>query len=1320
MSAQTLLERLHRLGAALETDGDRLRIKAGKGAITPELLAQMKAQKADLIALLSRPAARAVPQSDNQAQLWFLDRLQPDNPMYNNPLALRITGACDAAAMDRALQGVIARHAILRTTFFDREGEPWQRVHDASLTRLKVTDLSHADAQAETLAHAHATRPFDLEHEPGIRAALVTFAPDSHLLLVNVHHICADGWSVGILMEELLELYRAATTDQPAQLPDLRWQYADYVEDHRRRLTPEALAQHKAYWQKTLADAPQRLTLPTDRPRPAMQSFNGAHLRHTLPAELGPGIRSLCQSRGVTPFALFLATHAVVMTRYSGQDDICIGTPLAGRDRQELEPLIGHFINTVAIRVRLDRAPRFTDLLDQVNDRVLEAADHQDLAFEKVVEAVNPRRAADHAPLFQTMLIFQNVPSAAANGPVRIAPVTTDSATAKYEITIELFQEGDGFTLGVEYNTDLFDAATIAGIVAQFDSVIRAAIAAPDMLVAELPLVTPPPMTGALAQTSSATLQACFTDAAATWPDRIAVSDDSGSLTFAALQERALAVAGHLQRQGVTPGTRVALIADPDRTHVILMLASLQCGGAFVPIDPTMPAKRIAQMLADGNIGHVLADPELLQALTDEGYGGATFDRDAVAAAAGAFTPPQDENPLAAIVFTSGSTGRPKGALVSHAGLINLARWTETTFPGEGAVLQKSAIGFDASLWEFLWPLLSGRSLVIAQGESRKNPALLRQMVEAQAIAVLQFVPATLQLFLDGLEGATCPSLTHIFCGGGILTTDLARQVTEKLPHVTLVNVYGVTECSVDSTYHVYDPAKHTGDAVPIGQPISGTSILLRDALGRPVPRGAIGEICIGGTGVGDGYVNAPGNAFLHSVGGVPGRWFASADLGRINAQGQLTYLGRRDFQIKHHGFRMEPGEIETALRHCGCTGAVVQIVDDMVVAHVTGAADPATLRPALADLLPAYMIPSLIMPLDRFPLNANGKIDRAALPAPSRAAASNAVNQTTPRDAMELALYHIWKAILLHPDIGIRDNFFDVGGSSISAIKMLHRIRQDLGKTLTLRSIMTHPTIEELGALLREGGDATKGEEARVTFQRGNGQGAVICVHPAGGTAFCYLSLARTLDDGIGVYGLQSPGLNAGEALAGSVAAMAKHYLTLIADLQDQPLVITGLSFGGLVAHEMGRRLAESGKRDVSVVLLDTQGTHDAALRRQIGTVDMAEFRDKLVRFNGTYPGISDGQIQRYYEVYNHNRLTVRDYDVPVSAARIAFIQALSDLPRSFLHEVRRYWKSRTTGAFSTRLVRGDHWEMLETAELETVKTVILAELSAIGGAVE
>jgi len=642
-----------------------------------------------------------------------------------------------------------------------------------------------------------------------------------------------------------------------------------------------------------------------------------------------------------------------------------------------------------------------------------------------------------------------------------------------------------------------------------------------------------------------------------------------------------------------------------------------------------------------------------------------------------------------------------------------------------GAMLHKIPFGFDASAWETFWPLATGGRLVIARPGGHFEPGYMANVVREQRVTALVFVPAMLQLFLEVEAVSLCTDLTDVFSGGGELPPALARLFQQRLPHARLHNVYGPTETTVINSVWTLAP----GDPVPalqlpIGRPIPNNRFYVLDERDQPVPIGVSGQLHIGGVGVARGYLGLAqltAERFIDNP-FVPGdRLYRSGDLARYRADGQVEFLGRNDFQVKLRGVRLELGEIEARLEaFVGIRAAVVLMVGDtaqnqrlVACCAVPEAVDEAAVHAHLAATLPSAVLPSAYLWLDGLPLTANGKVDRVALTAlADQDLANRQVNLSSPRDHIELTLYQIWKSLLLAPQIGIRDNFFNVGGTSIAAIKMAHAIGEAFAVDVPIRVVIGHPTIEALGGWLRAGASPAAAQSNLIEFRRGAGQRNVVCIHPAGGTAFCYLSLAKVLPDSVGVYGVQSPGLNPGEATEPTVEAMAEAYLRLIEPLSAQPLVLTGLSFGGLVAYEMARRLTAAGKRQVTVVLLDTQGSDDPSFREQIGTVDMAEFRDKLVRFNGMYPGIEDAQVERYFHLYNHNRLAMAAYTCEPRAGRVVLIQAREGFSRQQLHELRGFWRRRAGDGYWVKLVNGGHWDMLESAEVHRVSQTLKHEL--------
>ncbi|HEV7369245.1 amino acid adenylation domain-containing protein [Arenibaculum sp.] len=1350
MNAYELLDLFNRHSIALEVDGDRLRCKAPRGFMTEELVADLKRLKREIIAILAgseddggeiarRPGGEAdLPLSFSQRQLWFLDQLEPGNPFYSIPTALRFEGKLDVPALERALNEIVRRHEVLRTTFRAVDGEPRQVIRPTLRLTLGVTDLGglpppERQALAREAAEADARAPFDLAEGPLIRTSLYRLADDEHLWLLNLHHIVADGWSVGVLLQELAALYAAYVQGRPSPLPELPVQYADYTLWQRERLKGDALQGQVDYWKRQLAGAPALLDMPADRPRPAVQTFRGATHAVTTGAD---AVRALCRRTGGTLFGVLAAALAVLLWRHGAQDDVSIGTPFANRNRREIEPLIGHFVNTLVIRCRPDPRKSFAELLEQVRGDVLDAHAHQDVPFDQVVEALNPERHTSHSPLFQVMLVLQNAPGGAVEWPgLTLHPFETSSGTAKFDLMLEVSEGERHLRSTFEYNTDLFDRATIEALAGRFGRLLERVAAEPDRPLGEIDLLGEAERHRLLVEwnrTEAAypqerCIHELFEAQAKLHPDAPAVTFEGRSLSYGALNARANRLARHLRTLGVGPDRLVAIRAERSPEMVVALLAVLKAGGAYLPLDPSYPAERLAFMLADAAPVAVVTDgslgtPSVPVPVVDLGAEASWAGLPDTDLDRGGLTPRN----LAYVIYTSGSTGTPKGVMVEHAGLVNLVLWTRDAF-GFGpkdALLLKTPFSFDASVWEFFSPLATGARLVLARPGGHMDPEYLASVIREERVTVVQFVPSVLQLFLDREEAAACAGLTDVFCGGGELTPALARHLRSALPRTRLHNVYGPTEATVDAAAWTIEPADPVEEGrIPIGRPVANTRIYLLDERMEPVPTGVAGEIWIGGAGVARGYLNRPeltGQRFVASPFVAGDRLYRTGDLARRRPDGSLEFLGRNDFQVKVRGFRIELGEIEARLlEHPGMREAVVLAREDRLVAYYAAApgVEPEALRARLASVLPDYMVPAACVRLDALPLTPNGKPDREALRAiPDRDARSGQVNLANPRDHVEMALYRIWKDLLIEPRIGIRDSFFSLGGTSISAIKMAHQVGRKFGVSVPVRQIISHPTIEALGGWIRAGAEATSAGGSLIEFRPGDGTHNVVCVHPAGGTAFCYLSLAKMLPESCGVYGIQSPGLNPGEAFLPTVEAMAEAYLALIEPLASKPLVVTGLSFGGLVAYEMTRRLALAGRDRAVAVLLDTQGSDDPAYRARMAPVDMPEFRDKLVKFNGMYPGIEDDQIERYFNVYNHNRMTVADYECPSQTGRVVLVQAQEGRDRAFLHELRRFWRRRAGGGFLATLVRGDHWEMLETAEVLRVSRTIRRELQHLG----
>jgi amino acid adenylation domain-containing protein len=1357
MNAYELLDILNRGAVSLAIEGDALRCKAPRGFMTPDLLDGLKRHKQEIIAILGgsradgdvipwRPKEETdLPLSFAQQRLWVLDQVEPGNPFYNNPVAIWLRGALDAAALAEAVNGVVRRHETLRTTFHAVDGEARQSIRSNLAIPVEITDLSGLPAEearrrAEQATEEDGRAAFDLSRGPLIRSRLLKLADDAHLWLLNVHHIVADGWSMGILLREIGALYAAGVQGQPSPLADLPVQYGDYARWQRQALGGDAVQDQIGYWMQRLAGAPALLELPADRPRPAVQSYRGARLGITVGADTLHRLHDLGRQTQSTLFMTLTAALSVLLWRYSGQPDICIGTPFANRGRSALEPLIGCFVNTLVIRTRLDPALGFTELLRQVHGHVLDAYANHDAPFEQVIEAVKPERHTGHSPLFQVMLALQNAPGGGLVLPGLVGQsLDTGSGTAKFDLSLDVTETGGTLRIVLEYSTDLFDAERMQRLAGSFCRLLENIAADPEAGIGRVGLLTQAEQEqlAGWSRTDTPLPDACahelFEGAARSAPEAVAIVHEGGVLGYGALNAAANRLARHLRRLGVGPDDRVAVCLERSPELVLGLLAVLKAGGAYVPLDAEYPAERLAYMVSDSRPSVALthgAAREVLEAAVaglperpavidleaDAGHWSEEADADLDR---GGLEPRH----LAYVIYTSGSTGRPKGVMVEHRSLVNFLLWSCSAYGERPVLLQKAPCSFDASVWELFWPLAGGGRLVLARPGGQREPDYLAALIRSAGVTAVHFVPALLELFLEEPSTSDCCSgLTDVFGGGEELTPTLARRCASVLPGARLHNLYGPTEATVVAMAWTAD-ADAPGP-VPIGRPVSNTQVHVLDARGEPVPVGVAGELHIGGAGLARGYWNRPDLTAERFVSGGPeGRLYRTGDHVRWRADGALEYLGRGDQQLKVRGHRTELGEIEARLReHPSVREAVVVARDDgggdrRLVGYVTirdGAGLAAEdLRSHLAALLPDVMVPSALLVLPALPLLPNGKIDRSALPEPGESTGLRPVNLASPRDRIELQLYQIWKSLLLQPTIGIGDSFFDVGGSSISAIKLAHRIGQTFGVSLPVREIISHPTIEALGGRIRRGSGPIASQSNLIVFRPGDGRCNVVCIHPAGGTAFCYLSLAKALPEDYGVYGVQSPGVNPGESFLPTVEAMAGSYLERIAPLLSAPLVITGLSFGGLVAYEMARLLHRAGRQQVSAVLLDTQGSDDPQYRAVMAPVEFAEFRQKLVRFNGMYPGIDDRQIEQYFHIYNHNRSSVRDYVCPPEAGRVVLVQAHGEHSRLELRQMRRFWRRRAAAGYLVKLVHGAHWEMLETAEIRRVSRTIQSEMA-------
>jgi len=1043
-------------------------------------------------------APSGAPLTSPQRRLWFLDQLEPGNPAYNLGIAVRLTGALDADALAQALAEIVRRHEALRTVFRVLDDVPAQVVLpvDAVAIQLARVDVS-VDAEparaALDLERELAREPFELDHGPLLRARLVGLAADEHELHVAVHHIVSDGWSFGVLLRELAALYGAFSQDLPSPLPELPVQYGDYARWLESQLAGDAVEPQIALWKRRLGGHLPVLELPSDRPRPALPSYRGAHATHVLPMALAGALRGLAGRRGSSLFMALAAGFQALLGRLTTQDDLIVGTAVANRDRVELEGLIGFFVNTVPLRTNLSGDPSFDILLERVRGTVLETLAGREVPFERLVDELRIRRDLSVPPIVQVMLVLQNEPLEAPPVPgLALRGRETDNGTARFDLSVSLLDTEEGLAAVFKYSRDLFDAATIERMARHFERLLAGAVAAPESRLSELPLLSAAERqqivvdwnaTDAPALTEAGCLHELIEAQVERTPEAVAVTCEGESLTYRELDCRANQLAQHLRRLGVAPEVLVGVAVERSVELMVGLLGVLKAGGAYVPLDPSYPAERLAFMVEDAEVAVLLTQDRLLGSvpagraavvcLGEKDFKDLKDVKDSKDVSSGN---------AAYCIYTSGSTGRPKGALNTHRGIVNRLLWMQAEYglvPGEG-VLQKTPISFDVSVWELFWPLLVGARVVFARHGGHQDSAYLAELIQRETITTLHFVPSMLQVFLEEPRLGACSCLRRVITSGEALPRELEERFGALLG-AELHNLYGPTEAAVDVTYWpcLREPEART---VPIGRPISNLRIHLLDPAGEPVPVGVPGHLHIGGAGLARGYWKRPeltAERFVPDPFVPGGRLYATGDLARRRPDGVIEFLGRIDHQVKIRGFRIELGEIEAALNaHPAVRESVVVALTEAsgsrrLVAYLVGmggaAPDLDELRASLAGRLPEYMVPSAFVVLPAFPLNPSGKVDRKALPAPEDPRRSEETPWIAPRTPVEERLAAIWRELLGVEQVGVLDDFFALGGDSIQGALLINRLQRELNAILYVMALFDAPTVGQLASYLEE-----------------------------------------------------------------------------------------------------------------------------------------------------------------------------------------------------------------------------------------------------------
>jgi len=1040
-----------------------------------------------------------VPASASQRRLWFLHQLDPASPAYNITSAVRLLGEVNTDAMARALGEVVRRHEVLRTTFGVVEGGPVQVVAGAVAVPLPVTDLSGVAAdlrerEAAARVREEAARPFDLARGPLLRAGVLKLGPAEHVIVLNVHHAVADGLSMSVLIRELAALYGAFARGLPSPLPEPPLQYADYSLAQDEWLRGDAPRAQVDYWKTRLVGVPV-LELPTDRPRPADPGRKAGSRWLTLPAPLADAMRALSRRSGVTPFMTLLAAFQVLLHRYSGQDDVVVGTPVGGRTRPEHAAMIGLFVNSLAVRTDLSGNPGFRDVLSRVRRTAAEAYARQDLPFEQVVAAAQPERDVSHAPIFQVMFVYLEESLKELHTPgLTLVPMDVDSTAAKFDLTLFATETDQGLRLKLDYDADLYDAATMDRMLGHYKTLLDGAVSDPDVPVADLAMMAEPERRLVLREWNATRadepretpFHRLFEAQAAGTPDADAVGFGDTRLSYRELNGRANRLAHHLRDLGVGPDVLVGLCIDRSPEMLVGLLGVLKAGGAYVPLDPGYPADRLAFMLADSGAAVVLTRSDLRNVLPEHAARTVLLDTDWPQMETRPATDPSGQSApenLAYVIYTSGSTGKPKGAMVTHRGLVNYLRWCTQAYAvsaGGGSPVH-SSVSFDLTVTGLFAPLLCGRRVDLLPDEQGAE-ALGEALRRTGGYSLVKITPAHLLLLAQQLAPHEAAGRTHAFVVGGEQLTDEHLDFwRENAPDTLIVNEYGPTETVVGCCVYRVPRGGKVAGAVPIGRPIANTQLYILDARMRPTPVGVPGELFVGGDGVARGYLSRPAltaEKFVPDPFGTPGaRLYRTGDRARWRADGQMEFLGRADDQVKIRGYRVEPGEVEAALaRHPTVREAAVTVREDApgdrrLVGYVVAApgheAEADSLRRDLARSLPAYMVPSAVVVVDALPLTPNGKVDRKALPATERRRDAATAGPGVAAGPLEEKLARIVAETLNHASVGVDENLFDLGIDSILVIQVVSRARQ-AGLRLNPGQVFRHPTVAGLAGVVR------------------------------------------------------------------------------------------------------------------------------------------------------------------------------------------------------------------------------------------------------------
>lgn len=1119
----TLLDFLHQLstqGAELLLVDGSLKLKAPKGAVSAEQIAQLKALKSDLLAYFEQLGIHSSRQverlSYTQQRLWMIEKINPQPGQYNMPALVEIDGQLNMTVLQNSLNQLLRRHHILRTVYrTGEEGMGLQVITERDELPLQCWDLmqQQGDGQAQawqTLCHEQAAKPFDLSDDLMLRADLIKLSPQRHILLLNMHHIASDGWSRSIIVNELAQLYRAQVDtdgEGAADLAPLKLQYADYAHWQHQWFAGEQLERQLTFWQNTLKEMPWVHNLPLDRPRQEQQDFSAGHYQHVIKKATLEGLERLAEGHQATLFMVLHCAFSLLMHRHSGDTDIIVGTPVANREDHDLAPLVGFFANTLILRLKLNGEQTFAQLLEQGKRYLLDAFDHQQMPFEKLVETLNPPRDISHSPLVQVMLSFQNRQDAQAMDITRfelpqlnMRSLPLQSQVAKFDILLNVQQTQDGLALSWEYAKALFDEPTIAAMAEHFTRLLEEIVVATDQSVAALPLLSESQYQRMVCQWNRShlahdyhqCLHELFIQAVAKFPNKTAVVDEFGQMSYLALFAQAKALSEQLLVLAVAPQQLVAVRLAKGRQQLVATLAVMMAGGAYLPLERDWPAQRCQEILTRSQTKLVIAqagddlDTRELTVVTVEPVetqAQESLDSAALLSEAAAFSSRQQPNDLAYVIFTSGSTGTPKGVAIEHASAVNTLLDINAQYQIDcnDRVLAVSALSFDLSVYDFFGLLAVGGTVVFPDDKQTKNPQHWLTMVERESITLWNSVPTSAGLLVDqlALTGRISDApLRVVMMSGDWIDPKLPARLWHGFPGSNLYSLGGATEAAIWSIHYPITSDTQHLRSIPYGKPLNGQSFYILNSQLQHCPVGVTGELFIGGVGVAREYYGQPdltAKQFIYHE-GLQQRLYRTGDQGRYRADGNIEFMGRVDNQLKIRGFRIEPGEIEAQLvKHPNVTKALVLARKDNndnthLVAYFSWLEQPsssAELREFLMGKVPVYMLPSAFVPIERFVLTANGKLDIKALPEFDLAA--HQVAYVAPQSECEILLCQMMATLLKCEQVGLDDNFFSLGGHSVLALQLNAMIQEQMAVSLNMTDFFTATSVRRLAEMVEQ-----------------------------------------------------------------------------------------------------------------------------------------------------------------------------------------------------------------------------------------------------------